>query len=189
MFGWLKRFLRKKPPAPFDWQKHCEARGFSSEVIRIATELAIAREEKLTINSAAKSYNSFSGSDIKAYWSYEGEMAFYRDANEYGEWSKKYHCVPELQYVSFKSNYGYAEPHDTEGTLTFVVFDRSVAQQLPQSTNLFLVACNEYGNMAIMSFHNLRKRTLSYGVSVDDIVSEERVDFKAERMQPWRKLR
>jgi hypothetical protein len=187
-----KKLVKGQPKKKtFEWQldlHHCHCH--SPEVMAKASELAMAEEAGKTVKQAfSRSYSSFSGIDIKVYLSNERELVYdYKDQATYNEWSKKYVSLPELQAISYKINlHGVGEGEDpVKGTVILVMFDRSHIDTIQQYKHLHLVAANEYGHLCRMSLQDVTWLEASYGVSIDDIVSEERVDYSARRIIPWR---
>jgi len=182
--NWLTKWwnrLWKKPEIQ-------ECRCWSSEVMEIATQIAIATEETKT-SEHSHSYNSFSGCDVKVYLSDEPDIKFgYKNADEYLEWHQRYKCVPEVQAVSFKVSLT-TEVDGVGGTLMVVMFSKSLLKTLLEYKHMHLIVANEYGYLAYMSIKHITWQELSYGIAIDDIISEERFDFVAQKIVPWQAVR
>ena len=82
------------------------------------------------------------------------------------------------------------EEPSVQGTIIFVMFDHSVWPQL-QSYNgkdMILRACDEFGHMSECILHEVKFNTLGYGIAIDDIVTEEQVNYSAKSITPWRSM-
>lgn len=158
-------------------------RCLSPEVMDIAAMIAHGEEEKKTY--FCKSYNSFSGVDAKAFFSKEKEMSFYKTVEEHDEWKKKFIYIPEMQGFSYKVG---ANGYPVTGDLIFVVFDESQFLKLHEYDNLYVKVANEYGAMALLSFHGVKIESMCSSLSIDDIIMEEQITFSATKLVPWKKL-
>ena len=48
-----------------------------------------------------------------------------------------------------------------------------------------LAAANEYGALAVMRIYGCEILNEGYGVSIDDIVSEQQMSYVARTLMPW----
>lgn len=77
-----------------------------------------------------------------------------------------------------------------ETNLTSISSDQEVvgawfADQLPPF-DITLAAANEYGSLAVMRVFGCEILNEGYGVSIDDIVSEQQMTYVARTLTPWR---
>jgi hypothetical protein len=77
----------------------------------------------------------------------------------------------------------------SESALTSVGSDQEVtapwfADQIPPF-DITLAAANEYGSLAVMSVVGAEILNEGYGVSIDDIVSEQQMTYVARTIVPW----
>lgn len=115
-------------------------------------------------------YTSFSGVDVKIYLESE---------------NGNFLCVPEIHAVSCLDN-----PEDkVRGTIISIIFDGDTLTHLPfKPKNMLMVACNEYGALCYTRFKNIVLGARSWGISIDDIIGEVRVDFEAESCVHWKNV-
>jgi hypothetical protein len=120
-----------------------------------------------------KSYNSFSGMDIKVYFEYDDGTV---------------ECIPEIQAISWDIKFllGPSVSHPIEGSIVAILFDEdSIALRKNKIQNIVLRAANEYGQCAVARLESVRFKRLQYGISIDDIVSECNWTYTAERFEHW----
>lgn len=77
-----------------------------------------------------------------------------------------------------------------ESSLSTVTSDQEVAvpwftDQIPPF-DITLAAANEYGSLAIMRIYGVEILNEGYGVSIDDIVSEQQMTYVARTLVGWR---
>ena len=77
-----------------------------------------------------------------------------------------------------------------ESSLTSVASDQEVvapwfADQIPPF-DITLAAVNEYGSMAVMRIYGVEILNEGYGVSIDDIVSEQQMTYVARTLIGWK---
>jgi hypothetical protein len=181
----------------FNWHQDQPVPGYTPPKNEVDTaKLIIAMDEeakKTTEQPFSRSYNSFSGIDIKGFWTNEDHW-WSRTSSNFEEHSEKFKVISELQGFSFKAKYwpkGVQTDDtlsETTGTLQFITFDRSVATKLPWYKNIVFCAANEFGALAWMMFQDVTYDTLSYSINIDSIVSEEHIIFTAKQILPWRSL-
>lgn len=78
----------------------------------------------------------------------------------------------------------------TEESLTTIASDQVVSaawfvDQLPPF-DITLAAANEYGQLAVMRIYGVEILNEGYGVSIDDIVSEQQMTYVARTLIGWR---
>ena len=183
------------PKKAFNWHKDQPVPGYAppkNEVDTAKLIIAMDEEAKKTVTQPfSRSYNSFSGIDIKGFWTNEDHW-WARTPTNFEEYREKFKVIAELQGFSFKANYWPKDVQvddtlsETTGTLHFIVFDRSIATILPEYKNIVFCAANEFGALAWMMFKDVTYDTLSYSISIDSTVSEEHITFTAKQILPWR---
>lgn len=95
-------------------------------------------------------------------------------------------CIGNAQGV------GWAAGQDFSGEMTVKVLilggtDGQIMRDAGKRfKHLHLIAANEYGNAATMSFFNVKFLGLSSGVSVDDACIEETYRLSFEQVTPWK---
>jgi len=93
--NWLKKIFKIKNKGE-KFTSSC--RCWSPEVMDIASHIAIAMEEKKTIEQGRRTYSTASGCDVKCYLSNEPHLSFgYKNMEEFLEWQKKYVVIPEME--------------------------------------------------------------------------------------------
>ena len=108
------------------------------------------------------------------------------------------HCIPigEIQTISVKTTWKeyHKQGSSTKdvvisvGDLCCIVFDRSLADRLNQikgPMHLLLTCANEYGDQSTFVLSNFKVTSWSWGISVDDLVSEEHLMFEADEPMHW----
>lgn len=81
---------------------------------------------------------------------------------------------------------------DAESDITSPASDQELAapwyvDQIP-SFDITLSAANEYGATAFMKIFGVEILNEGYGISIDDIVSEQQMTYIARAIQPWKLL-
>lgn len=110
-----------------------------------------------------KGYNSFSGVDIKIYFQ--------------DEKGKK--AIGTVQGFSYQKQVEDGKIK-LYGSAAFIQFDKT-ENLLGKCVRMLAVAANEYGNISIVMDEEIFFDTQSYGIAVDDIVSEEYYTFVGTR--------
>lgn len=85
---------------------------------------------------------------------------------------------------------GFGPLGTQESNLTSIASDQQVvapwfADQIPPF-DITLAAANEYGSLAVMRVFGAEILNEGYGVSIDDIVSEQQMTYVARTLTPWR---
>jgi hypothetical protein len=106
--------------------------------------------------SGSSECNSFSGIDLKVVF----------DDEE----------VP-VQMFSFKKNILEEGEVDLEGTLELQVFEK-YQEFLDKTVNMKATAVNEYGSTVTVFEEKIKFTGLKFGLSVDDLISEETYIFE-----------
>lgn len=97
-------------------------------------------------------------------------------------------CAPNnLQAIS----YAVKEKQGILGTLIFLMLNgESMYKDLRNKQfQMHLIASNEYSRMSAMSLIDAKIIDYSLGMSVDDVVFEEQMTFKAKKIVPWTRLK
>jgi hypothetical protein len=173
-FPYLVRFLRGVKSVSWHWLRFFER--VLERFTKPIPEDAVANWKK-SDPQHSRCYNSFAGIDIEMFAEEEGKEPV---------------LVAELQAISVQhtlrdpSRSMLTREFPIRGTLVFVVFDRAVYEQLNKpSLSLVLKATNEYGCRAECRIEGVQLQVASWGISLDDIVMEERVDYRAKSIIPW----
>lgn len=85
-------------------------------------------------------------------------------------------CVGNIQAISF----GLRPDDHLGGAMVMIIFDgmESIEKFLGKEKRLVLHAANEFGDVAVLADKNIRfDDYYSWGIGIDDIVTEVRVDF------------
>ena len=94
-------------------------------------------------------------------------------------------AVHEVQAFS----YSWDPPHGgATGTILAIVFDKSIYPLLQGVKTCRLIAANEFGVQCCMDIEELIVTKLDSGISIDDLVSEEKFTFTAKNITPWYKV-
>lgn len=142
----------------------------------------------------SKEHSSFSGVDVKIYFEYKED---YKDFEPFtGEGQGE--CIPDIQAISWSVQYtrpkNWAEDWlpdlpSIEGTIIAIVFDRdTISLRKDGVKNIYLESVNEYGNGMNARLNNITFTNQSYGVSIDDIISELNWTYTAESFDHWKKI-
>lgn len=122
----------------------------------------------------SRTYTSFSGVDIKLY-----AQIFKTDESHITR------RISEATGISYKETYA-TKQYPVTGTLLPLVWDEAILTDTDiSSLNFVLKANNEFGQRAEMEILGVVLTERSGGIAVDDIILEERIDFKAEKLIPW----
>ena len=82
------------------------------------------------------------------------------------------------------------DKYPVSGKLTTVLFDKSILERVKAEVEahpyITLVACNEFGQMAKCAIHDVEFINYKWAMSIDDIVSEEHIHFKAKSIDGWK---
>ena len=81
-----------------------------------------------------------------------------------------------------------AQEPEIQGSLICTFFNRSSWDVLKEAKHLYLYANNEYGYISRCDFLNIELKFLTYGLTIDDIVTTEIIEFTAMNFIPWRKV-
>lgn len=128
---------------------------------------SLFKKEKLkVINSNSLQYHSFSGVDVKAYFEYKDGSV---------------EIIAELQAISVHIDFN----KNCCGTIISIVFDKSIVPKLKQVKNIVMLSANEYHSIGYSIIKDFELVSYDYGVSIDDVVSEERSNFKCSEFLPW----
>jgi hypothetical protein len=162
---WLTRQLWKKQyPTKDDWK-----RINNIDWDKIATQEAAEVIHSTPPPRWSRSYNSFSGVDCKLY--FRGEDGSMR-------------TLSETQKIAIR--------HNKSGTwfdLTCVLFDRSSLPLLKTATDVYVCAANEYGSIGQMDFEGIEFQSMTFSISIDDIVCDEVITFHAKTFEPFRAVK
>jgi hypothetical protein len=144
-------------------------------------------EQVVTSDYHTRSFISFSGVDIKLWFRlHDGS----------------YHPVSEMQGFSWNNilpRRSDSTPRaGVEGSLSFVVFDRSIEERLEELgynhyvskgiKDIVLYAGNEYGLMMQADIIDVRFDTISGSSTIDDLVLTETLSFSGRGVVNWRKV-
>lgn len=156
----------------------------------------------------AVSYTSFAGCDMKLVVTYglgdtpTMEELLYAAHPSYGAKtmreavttkqdyrSEHARTIGEAQAISLKTVFpeGSTAPISV-GEVCFILFDKSIMKLINEvegSMHLVLLAANEYGDLSAFALTNFRPTSWRWGISIDDLISEEWVTFEADEPIYW----
>jgi len=135
-----------------------------------------------------RSYTTFAGCDIKLFEVRDIESDATREEILETKKTDKCKAIGEVQGISFNVD---LSSHQTDGSLLCILFNESIITRFKKyksyPTHLILEACDEYGNRSNCIIPNIKFEDLSWGISVDDLVSEEHLVFRADEVMYWEK--
>jgi hypothetical protein len=78
----------------------------------------------------------------------------------------------------------------TVGDLIYIMFDRDAlkhtwSEMEGDHLHILLAAANEYGDLATMILPNVKLTSWSWGISIDDLVSEAHMEYEADEPMYW----
>jgi hypothetical protein len=111
------------------------------------------------------------------------------------------HClvVGEIQAISMKTFWDKEEVDrhslvytgdvvKVAGDARFIMFDRSTIkriEEMGENVHVLLLAASEYGDLSTFVLPRFKITSWSWGIAVDDLVSEEVVEFEADEPMYW----
>lgn len=155
------------------------------------------------------SYTTFSGCDVKPYLVHgigdnpikedllrATSPAFQRTTKEATTKGQDYvreHslCLAEMQAVTL--NTGWAEDvQKSLGELFFILFNEGIISRLKDikgPAHLVFIARDEYGNGSMMAIPNIKFTSYHWAISIDDLVSEERIGYEGDPPIHWTSIK
>lgn len=149
------------------------------------------------------SYTTFAGCDIKLVF-VEGlsadacrdeiERAYMPSRIELINESREKHChvIGEGQAISVRAAWSDEnEKVMSTGDLICIQFDRDALKftdEVEGSMHLLALAANEYGDLATFILPNIQFTSWSWGISIDDLVSEVYLTFEADEPMYWGRM-
>jgi len=124
--------------------------------------------KKPKLKSRPRGYRAFSGVDTKLFVEYQ---------------DGKVEVLPEVQAISISSN--NLDPI-SRGEIIAILFDRSSLPKLQKVKNIALIATTEYGDRSASAFKGVEVTDYSFGISIDDIITEERILFDFKEFVPFK---
>lgn len=137
-----------------------------TENVEIALAAGVPVGEEVKASAFSKSYNTFSGYDIKVL------------INE--------KVIAEVQSINATQ-----DENGVTGFIDYVVFqeDDVKSTYFGKEALIVLYAANEYGECAKLIIEDAVFDKWSFGLAIDDLMVTGRLYFKAANVKPWTKIR
>lgn len=177
--SWFKRFLLKLRTqlTRLLWKGYYPTKEDWARVNKIDWEALLKEKyphdtDPLNNYIPTTSYCSFSGVDTKFYL--------------IDPVNNTRRSIPQVQGCSFVWNpQGGDGELKVRGTIIACLFNKSAYLELIEKDCFSLIAADEFGHMARTDIKGFEITKLSYGIGIDDLVTEEVFEFIAKDLTPW----
>jgi len=121
-----------------------------------------------------RSSHCFSGPDIKVYRFEDSEFARYAAR-------QTTRLITNVDIVA----YSFVTGTENRGTFVRNLYEGNQQPLSQKVYSLVFVADNEFGNQARMALLNIKEEKITFGMSIDDAVMQDQVEFSFEEALLW----